>query len=810
MVKAGLTRPSSFYLPSYNSISSRHIRYSAPPDAFRFSYDDTNQQPYFYPGNCRNSLNIYPSPDTPSPSKEPSDSHLTQQTMSAMQAYQPTLMDVAEDTLPELLPIFGLLNNHVSKIYHEGYLLKLHDLDSRGRPSSERTWNECYAQLVGTVLTLWDAAALDVAKDEHEVVPSFINVADASIKMIESLPMSNSTNQSLPNVLSMSTAANNRYLFHFSSISSLTQWVASIRLAMFENSCLQEAYTGSLVAGKGKTLNNIRQIMERTRMKQEDWARVRFGAGTPWRRCWYVVTPPDEKEYQKLRKANKKRNPYDRTAPIIQGDVKFYESRKVTKKSVPIATITNAYAAYAVYPQSRPLVDQSTLVKVEGTVTLHTVPETQSEGFVFVMPEMHPAVPGFEILLRFLFPVWDTFGLYGRPKRIIADVLDSRGLMFAMPQDKRYTYLDMLDVSALIHTEGSLNWTPREWRKRLKDITSTRMLSLSDSSSRGSKPGSYKRTSRSSLPANGSSSVRFDDSPADGNQRQRNSGQKFAGVIAGVPHRRTVSDMTPGSQGSYTYSPDFDGDVQEEDENIENTSGSSLPLKSGQSTGTDSSVSLESSSLNAIIEADDITNACRRDSPISTMLQGEADDHTSAFIEDVKAMKANASTGLEPISEPPKFAHGPSERPPTQPRVAPELARQHSGIDAATLKTLAETGAIEDTVAPVRDAHNTVDPAAWEKLQDREIEFNNDNDSNSNSSNYDEQVRAGIATDNTRDEENHRKRLSKRISLSLRVSQSYNAILGSNKMLTGTGHADSKNFRHRLSWNRLKVPQVQS
>lgn len=46
---------------------------------------------------------------------------------------------------------------------------------------------ECFAQLVGTVLSLWDANALDAAGQEGEVAPTFINLADASIKMVRFL-----------------------------------------------------------------------------------------------------------------------------------------------------------------------------------------------------------------------------------------------------------------------------------------------------------------------------------------------------------------------------------------------------------------------------------------------------------------------------------------------------------------------------------------------------------------------------------------------------------------------------------------------
>ena len=51
--------------------------------------------------------------------------------MSMVGAYQPPLMEIAHDTIPELLPIFTFLNSHSNKLYQEGYFLKLNDLDSR-------------------------------------------------------------------------------------------------------------------------------------------------------------------------------------------------------------------------------------------------------------------------------------------------------------------------------------------------------------------------------------------------------------------------------------------------------------------------------------------------------------------------------------------------------------------------------------------------------------------------------------------------------------------------------------------------------
>ena len=51
--------------------------------------------------------------------------------MSMVQTYQPPLMDVNEDTLPELQPIFTFLNSHANKLYQEGYFLKLDDQNTR-------------------------------------------------------------------------------------------------------------------------------------------------------------------------------------------------------------------------------------------------------------------------------------------------------------------------------------------------------------------------------------------------------------------------------------------------------------------------------------------------------------------------------------------------------------------------------------------------------------------------------------------------------------------------------------------------------
>jgi CCR4-NOT transcriptional complex subunit CAF120 len=51
--------------------------------------------------------------------------------MSMIQTYQPPVMEVGQDTLPELQRIFTFINSHSNKLYQEGYFLKFHDTDTR-------------------------------------------------------------------------------------------------------------------------------------------------------------------------------------------------------------------------------------------------------------------------------------------------------------------------------------------------------------------------------------------------------------------------------------------------------------------------------------------------------------------------------------------------------------------------------------------------------------------------------------------------------------------------------------------------------
>ena len=448
--------------------------------------------------------------------------------------------------------------------------------------------------------------------------------------------------------------------------------------------------------------------MDRSKLKTEDWARVRFGAGTPWRRCWCVISPPDEKEIQKQQRSLKKRSAYDRSFPILKGDVKFYDTKK-TKKAQPIATITDAYSAYAIYPQSKPLIDQSTLVKVEGTITIHSAPETITEGFVFVMPEGHPAVTGFEMMLRWLFPVYDVFGLYGRPNRLVADTLDVRSLMFAMPQEKRYGYLEILDVAGLIHSEGSQMWKEKDWRKQLKELTAKRITSLRDGTTRsrmGSRASS-NRGHRNSLPGR-NGALRFDDNASI---RSSPSIQHDMGTFAPPPH---TGSAPPGS-GPFQppRTPQHQRSVSEA--NAFSTPRHQRSISEAQQNYTPSRLSYEATPSTMPYEATPPPPPVHRVPVDGGMRNGSmqrygaelegANERSSSESErryrgpvETKAEVQEIRQDLQPNSPPapvvapPAFAHQPGAKPPTRPYHSAELRRANSRMSTTTLSQLAEAG----------------------------------------------------------------------------------------------------------------------
>ena len=535
-------------------------------------------------------------------------------------------------------------------------------------------------------------------------------MAGIDIVQIETLETRSKDAAPLQNVLSISTAGKNRYLLHFSNVNALTQWTAGIRLAMFEHSSLHETYTGALIGGKGRALNNIRTIMTQSKFQTSDWVRVRFGAGTPWRRCWCVISPPDEKETAKAQKTMKKRSTYDRTPIVLKGDVKFYELKKITKKTHPIATITNAYAAYAIYPQSKALIEQSTLIKIEGSITVHPQTQTKLESCIFVMPETHDAVSGFEMLLRFLFPIWDVFALYGRPQRLIPDTWNPKSLMFAMPKNDRWGYLDILDVTTLATLPGSPNWSEAEWRREMKKLTAERIEKISRDPVRANgRPSSqYGRPHRNSLPSRGAA-LRFADGEGsesrtsfdqnlniNKNKIRSNTGAAPPGpsILLGSPtktqgHGRSVSASVPGSPVHFASNAHEEYHLSRLSH--ETTRPSYEPIEENRPLPPPPPAHVHRPALSHASSEQhsyqDSSEDEQRFHDAHDAHDAQAPPYTEEAERDTVASEPPAP--VEPVAPPPAFSRQPGAKPQTRPIQSPELRRANSRMSNATLSQLA-------------------------------------------------------------------------------------------------------------------------
>ena len=369
-----------------------------------------------------------------------------------------------ENLSPELVPIVTLLSAHAHRRYCEGVFLMLQDLKSDGS-SGSRKWEEVYGLLAGTQLALWDANELascnsNESKPKLKQVaskPRYVNFADAIVRPLDgSEAVITESNEKLQNTLVVSTTLKNRYFLQYSDKDSFNRWNAAIQLSLFECTSLQEAYTGAFLSSRGGKLGDIKTLLADSKFDYEDWVSVRFGTGMPWRRCYAVIYQSQSRKKNAL------------------GHISFYENDKKTKKGQAIATIVTSNRLYAVYPSSPLLIDTSTIIKLEGTISFEKK-DTPQDTNVFIMPEKHQAVPGYDTIIRFLVPAMNAFKLYGRPKKLIANKEDFRSLLFGLPTLPHVHYLKVEELLPLASSDASSSWTSYDWAVNIKEVLQTKM-----------------------------------------------------------------------------------------------------------------------------------------------------------------------------------------------------------------------------------------------------------------------------------------------------------------------------------------------
>lgn len=366
----------------------------------------------------------------PSASFQPLDG--SQPRLSFVASGAPTSLTFKSTDLRSALHLHAA---HTQKQYMEGYLLVRHALAVDGQPDHRSdhfgTWTECYVQLRGTVLSMWDARALDeAATSGREVPPTFVNVTDALVDYIgmhvDATLADPGRRMTLHHTFSLSSAGSNQILFAMgvpppcepSKVEQrlsakaehhpehrpvvewyqlgqryLQAWINAIRLASWERARLDEVYTGALIrarlgAVKGVEGQQIDELVVRSplvRGHQEGWVRARFMGSTKWRRCWLVLRSHwSEEEVSSNGLKRLLRLGGDRAArlgatssPMLEPPAATPGSRpsqavalfyESKRSRQPLATLWHVRHTYAVYPSRPDLVEDAVLFKAEGVM----------------------------------------------------------------------------------------------------------------------------------------------------------------------------------------------------------------------------------------------------------------------------------------------------------------------------------------------------------------------------------------------------------------------------------------------------------
>ncbi|KAI8883108.1 hypothetical protein K501DRAFT_250144 [Backusella circina FSU 941] len=351
---------------------------------------------------------------------------------------------------PEFTNLQALVEEYNSKVYMEGYLYKRNDLNSNGKSCNQK-WGLWYVELCGPVLTLWDAEC----NSEETILPIYINITDASVKMEPTL-----SGETSNHVFSINSAGANRYLLQPPNKPGLEAWVLAVRLSCFECARIQEIYTREFV-----TRPMYRSILFPPTTKKtilaaaQGYVQVRFPGTTGWKKYWAVVT---NKQVQKGFFSKKK-------VITTRGQVMFYNNQKSKQ---PVMTLLDVAQAYTVYPESPKLINRATLFKIEGS--LYKNKSTGVQQLVSASSSALIMTASSEELVRWLVGVYDTFHLYGKPGVLFNDPTNKEALNFGHRKTRGRLFLEPTDVYA-VSVEPTT--TLMETKAHFNDILMNKMLS---------------------------------------------------------------------------------------------------------------------------------------------------------------------------------------------------------------------------------------------------------------------------------------------------------------------------------------------
>ncbi|KAH6909140.1 hypothetical protein BKA70DRAFT_1222038 [Coprinopsis sp. MPI-PUGE-AT-0042] len=370
---------------------------------------------------------------------------------------------------PEIRSVVGLKAAHAHKIYFSGPLVRKIERQPDGHaPHKDEGWTDVWAQLGGTILSIWDMKEVqEASRQGKEVPPTYVNVTDAAQRRRPP--------KKYPYVITLNTAGSNLLLFSCPSMPALISWASALRLAAWEKARLEEIYTAHLIR---ITLPSRDAPTTLVRGKLEGWARVRIAGQTDWKRVWVSVCQggeggaemsrtesrlgpspsPGQEQPKKRRMSNlfsREHSPPRSNLPAAS-TIFMYAGQKPKERKKPLLTMTAVTQAFAVYPERPELISRSALIKVEGLLGSEELAAGMRgrEGWILLMPELEGAPPNGNLskeMLKWLIGVHDAFGMYGRPTGWTWDPRDPVSLMFGYPvgPSKENLFMDRESVETM-------------------------------------------------------------------------------------------------------------------------------------------------------------------------------------------------------------------------------------------------------------------------------------------------------------------------------------------------------------------------
>lgn len=352
-------------------------------------------------------------------------------------------------------------------------------------------------------MSCWDAQQIEIAASEgRQVAPTYTNITDSRVDL-PTPDSSDHLNSPSPHIFLLNNAGKNRLAFACLDPHSLHSWVTAIRLASWERSRLFEIYTGTLLGLRFCNSFDSPPPNEKT----EGYLSIRLPRDTEWTKVWCSLVRDKSsistngsgsQNHLKDNKWNRRGSLFNLAGFVAknhpspsspgsgcdsEGDpaLVFYP-KKGSKKHLGL--LTDIKFAAAVYPESKALVDSSTMFKLEGRfeglVNEARISESKShldlEGFILATPD-----EGTEYdMLGWLVGIMSAFGLYGRPQGFNYDPADPHSFYFAYPvgAERERLFLDChLAAESLDAQESSL----AQLRRKFSSLVASRLQMIGKS-----------------------------------------------------------------------------------------------------------------------------------------------------------------------------------------------------------------------------------------------------------------------------------------------------------------------------------------